>query len=542
MLNIVSYLRAIMISGVLLAVPTGTARSQTAGPPSAARRFPYVGACLSCEPRLEKMPGRRYLDFQGRPVDPVRFFAANGFNAVRVEVTNGQSDKTPPIDNRDADHREANYQLDFGGRDAQVAMAGRARALGEHVVLTLQFGQDKPIDSNWHEFIPDAWLGLTYRQMLDKIDTGTRQMLRPFLHAKIQPDIIICENEADSGMLFQTVGRDGKMTLRDDSKADPFSDDATGMYTNWPKCAGYFKREILSAKDELRKEGFDPAQTRFAVHTTTNPYRARSTFDRIFRGKLDAESIYYEDGKPRGVVTAVPEGLRRIHLRDLVDIMGFSCYPIMPDDGSPAAIADSLQQVTGDLAYFNTVIPSFGRYTRGPFRGQSKKQVLVVEFSVATDEHTGFDVAAQQRFVTEFFHRLSAYPWTLGALWWEPTYANNNWNHHEGALYRNGAWDAKRQDTPDMTPVATIKTWGTFAAPRNPPHLGSKRPTPALPKGKGASIESSLLLLLPSPLGRGWGWVPTQQKARTYAFIDPVGSRANSSHRRAPVPRQPVQL
>ena len=446
---------AAWVCGCLLSGVPCLAQAHQAAPST--RKFAYTGAALSTYPRLSRAPGRVFEDFQGRPTLVPRFLAANGFNAVRVLVTYGQPAVTHAVNNSDYDHREANYQLDFGGQDWQIALAKEARRQGQKVVLTLQFGQEKPAlgADNWHEFIPDAWLGLSYAQTLGKIDAGTRQLLRPFLQAGVQPDILIVENESDSGMLFQTVNAQGRMVVRDTKSIDPFSDSATGNFSNWPKCAGYYKREILSVKDELKREGFNPARTRIAVHGSTTPGHTRFLFNNIFHNKPDADSVYYAGGVPKGVVTAVPASLRKLRLCDLVDIMGFSFYPDPPPSGTPTAFAASLKQMTDDLAYFSTILPRYGR----------AKQCLVIEFGVPTDKSVGFDVPRQQQFVKAFFQALAPYPWTLGALWWEPAYARNNWSHDEGSLYRVTAWDTRRQDYPAFKPVATIRTWGSFAAP-----------------------------------------------------------------------------
>jgi len=373
-------------------------------------------------------------------------------------------ERTEKLDQSDINHREESFDLDWGGLDWEVRTAVRARSLHQKVVLTIQFGGAKPVADNWYEFIPDNWLGLNYRETLGRIDIETRRLLRPFLQAQVQPDIIIVENEADTGMLYQFIGADGKMQLRDNTNANVFSGVATGMATIWPKCAGYFKQEILSAKDELAKEGFDRALTRFAVHTTGNPFRCRNTFNHIFNNHPDAESVYYDRDRPRGVVEAVPESLRRIRLADLVDVMGFSCYPQLPKDGSRKAFDQSLLQLAGDLKYLQPGIERYGRYDSGPFSGEFRKQVLVVEFAAGTQADIGVDVPRQQKFISQFFRRLAAYPWTLGAIWWEPGYANNNWYHDEGSLFRRSAWDQSRQIWTTFMPIQTVHTWASFAA------------------------------------------------------------------------------
>ena len=301
-------------------------------------------------------PGRVWLDYAGKPADPVRFLADNGFNAVRVTVEYGHplatDMKAIEAENHGGyDAREKMYLTNMGGIDLQVALAKSCRNLGMKVVLTIHFGQDKDVANNWHEFIPDDWLRLDYRQTLEKIDGETRRLIRCFLTSGVQPDIVIVENEADSGMLFQYLNDRGEMATRHGEEY-ALNDKATGNFTVWPKCAGYFKRVILSVKDELQKHQMDVARTRIAVHTTCNPGRARSTFDRIFLNKDDADAVFYGDaGQPLGLVEAVPKELRDVKLSDLVDVIGFSYYPQIPEKEPGFAYKDSFEQLAGDLAH-----------------------------------------------------------------------------------------------------------------------------------------------------------------------------------------------
>ncbi len=445
-----------------LLVSVGACAAQNAGAPDAGaptRKFDYAGACISTAPRLEAISGRVYLDFRGEPTDPIALMQRDGFNAWRLFAAyrdTPESDEPFSNDNvakngRDLNGREENFALNFDAPSSRLALAKRVNVGGDKIVLTLQFGQNGPVD-NWHEYIPWSWLGLNYVQTLDKIDADTRVMLRPYLRAGIAPDVIVVENEADSGMLLQYLGDDGKMHIRDTS-TDPNDDTAGGSYGNYPKYAGYFKREILSARDEIKKGGFDPAKTRFAFHTTTNPFRNRSMWERTFENRPDADRINYDkDGKLLGLNTAVPAAVRDVKLSDLVDIIGFSVYPPELKDDSPASIDASLQQFREDLAYFNERLPKYGTYQSGPFQGQPKKQALVIEFG-----------AKNGAIVPPFFAAMAPYSWMMGALWWEPTYGSNNWFGSQGSLYRRTVWDEKLEIWATFKPVPWLKTWGSYA-------------------------------------------------------------------------------
>ncbi len=450
----------VLVSTAAWLMSVGACFAQNAAVPDApTRKFDYVGACISTAPRLEAIPGRVYLDFAGQPTDPIVLMQRNGFNAWRLFSSYHETPESgaPLIadniakDGRDLNGREENFALDFDRPSSRLALAKRVHVDGAKILLTLQFGQDGSVD-NWHEYIPKSWLGLNYVQTLDKIDGATRAMLRSYLEAGVQPDVIIVENEADSGMLFQYLGDDGKMHIRD-TKTNPNDDTAGGHYQNFPKYAGYFKREILSARDEIKKVGFDPAKTRFAFHSTTNPFRNRSAWERTFENKPDADRMNYDDkGHTLGLNTAVPVAVRDVKLSDLVDILGFSYYPPEFKDDSPASIDASLKQFTDDLTYFNERIPRFGRYESGPFKGQPKKQALVVE-----------SAAKNGAIVPPFFAAMSPYDWMMGTLWWEPTYGSNNWYGSQGSLFRRTVFEEKTHTWAQLKPVPWLQTWGSYA-------------------------------------------------------------------------------
>ena len=439
-----------MAVALSLATPTpGLAQSKPT-----TRRFEYVGACVGTHPALERVPGRVWEDASGRPVDPLALLRQSGVNAWRLFAAYRDPARITSADSRDVDQREANFALDFGDPADALALARRVHAADTHVLLTLQFGQDGPVD-NWHEYLPPSWVGLDYPQTLARLDVATRNLLRPYLLAGVQPAVIIVENEADSGMLFQTLGDDGKMKVRDTAR-DPNDNTAGGHYQNFPKYASYFKRVILSAKDELRRQGFDPAATRFALHTTTNPFHARSTFDRVFKNRPDADRTHYDEkGKSIGPATVVPAELRDVNLADLIDIMGFSVYPDDvqgPAPADPAARQTLFKTLVGDLQHFDATMRAAGRYAAGPWRGQFRKQALVVEF--ATDDPALVDT---------LFETLSPYPWVAGALWWEPTYGHNNWYHGQGSLFRTTAFDRTTHTWARLKPVPWLAKWGGFA-------------------------------------------------------------------------------
>ncbi|BDI28257.1 hypothetical protein CCAX7_003080 [Capsulimonas corticalis] len=457
----------------LIALPAARAVAQDFNPAPTTRKFPYVGGDYGWQERFERIPSRQFLDFNGQPTDAVRLMGNCGLNAVRVFVSYGQAFTTPSVDNTNVNQRERSYGLDYGGVDLQVDAARRARANGQKVILTITLGQSKDVAGNEGQFIPDSWLNDTYTQTLTAIDTAVRQMLDPFLYAGIQPDIIIIGNEDEAGQLFEVVGPNNTEAERDQANTNPYDNTATGIYRIWPKCTGYWKQEILSAKDEITKAGYDNSTTRFSVHTTSNGWRARGLFDEIFNNAhADAEQTYYDPvtSAKGSAMTIIPDNIRNTNLRDILDILGFSYYPTTPTDGAQANYDAQLNgsnggmDFTDDMAYFNTIIPNYGRYASGPFQGQYKKQALVVEYATAGGGSAAFSLSRQNAFTTYFFNKCAQYEWMDGAMWWEPTYANSNFLGGFGSLFRVGAFNATLNEYPTFSPISTLKTWGSFAA------------------------------------------------------------------------------
>ncbi len=442
--------------------------SLTSSPP-ASYQFPWIGATLVTHERLEHIPGRTFQDFSAQPADVVKFFASNNFNAIRVNVTYHQPFGTTNLDNSNLNSREANFLLDFGGVDLQVDMARRFKATGGKILLMMSLGQDGPTN-NLHEYIPTAWLNYTYAQTCTAIDDAVRQMLDQFLNAGIQPDIILLENEGDSGMLFQTTNSLGQYVQRDDTTADPMSATATGIYKIWPKCAGYYKQMILSMTNELQLKGFNPAATRFGLDSSwSTDYTARFVFGEVFNNAhADAESVYYDsNGVSHGTLTNVPAYLRAVNLRDLCTVFGMSCYPDEPTNSTQANFIAALQPVKDTYDNFALIIPGYGVFTNGPSAGQPKVQVIISEHTTPLDwqGNAAYTLPLQQAYTAAFFGLLANYNFALGALWYEPTYANNNYYSDGGALYAVGTYNNSLNLYPTFTPTATITNWGQFAMP-----------------------------------------------------------------------------
>ena len=465
------------LSVLTLLATMSRAQAQDFDPAPTSRRFMIAGGCIAQLERFEAIPGRRYLNFLGKPTDPIAFLARNGFNAGRVGDYFIYSLKAPKPDNSgDVNKRERNFQLDKDGLDRQVRTAKRLKATGQKVVLTLHFGVDGPVE-NWHEYIPERWKTLTYAEACAEIEKKTRVYVGAYLDAGIQPDIIIIGNESNSGLLYQYLGKDGKMHIRD-TKTNPNDTTAGGEIQNYPKFAGFFKAAILSAKALIKKRGLPVDKTLFSVHAASDPGVIEWMFGNVFGTEDEARNHthadrdqYFYSGDTRGpLMTSIPAHIRKVNLRDVVDIMGGSFYPHHPTAETKEAYDKALSPLTQQLDNIQNRLESYGKYTSGPYAGQWKKRFLVVEFGTDTDEYfTTASAERQSRFLTYFWNSLARYPWTIGAMWWEPTYCNNNWFADKGSLYRHVPDFSQKSlsDTVgDCRPLTGIVTWGKFGSPK----------------------------------------------------------------------------
>lgn len=461
--------------GALWLANSHPTQAQDFNPAPTSRRFMIAGGCIAQLERFESIPGRRYLDFSGKPTDPVAFLARNGFNAGRVGDYFIYSLKAPRPDNSgDVNNRERNFRLDKDGLDRQVRTAKRLQATGQKVVLTLHFGADGPVD-NWHEYVPDAWKDLTYAEVCSEIEKKTRIYLGAFLDAGIQPDIIVVGNESNSGMVYQYLGRDGKMHIRD-TKTHPNDSTAGGDIRNYPKFAGFFKAAILSAKATLRKRRLPVEKTLFSVHAASDPGVIAWMFGNVFGSdeealghkRADRDQYFYYGDRRGPLMTSIPAHIRNVNLRDVVDIMGGSFYPHHPESETQAAYDKAMTPLTRQLDAIRARLESYGKYTSGPYAGQWKKRFLVVEFGTDTDEYfSPASAKRQSRFLTHFWNSLAKYPWTVGAMWWEPTYCNNNWFADKGSLYRRDPDFVPKSVTDtvgECRPLSGLATWGKFGA------------------------------------------------------------------------------
>jgi len=479
-----------------------TARAQEYTPTPTSYKFPYLGIADGWQERLEGVPGRQWLNTSGTSEDAMREMANSGSNAIRITVENQQELTTPSFDNGvdtvdgnsvSLNQRENDYGLDYGGVDLQVDIARRAKANGMKVILTIDMGYQ----------IPASWDSYTYSQMLTAITNETNTLLDPFLNAGIQPDIIISSNESNGGTLGGSSDSLGNRFIGGTSNytvsTGVYSTLATGDNTIWPKCAGFYKQAILAEQAALTSAGYNPANTRYGLHCDCGA--VTWYWDRIFNpnpSEPNAETDYYNSsGVDMGNVTAVPSNLQSIKLRDLVDTVGFSFYPLnTPSGGTQTNFNDDLNNTSEPVVNggdpngsqgLNSILTDFatygftsnlssttGKYTSGTYNGDVAKKVIILEYQASQDDASYDSTNSPTReanYVTYFLNQLANPSYSgfmLGALWWEPEYAqfnNGDGFYLPGPFYTSYDGNPNYDDSPVYQAQPIMTTWGQFAAP-----------------------------------------------------------------------------
>jgi len=287
--------------------------------------------------------------------------------------------------------------------------------------------------------------------------------MQPFINARIQPDIILMQNEGTSGFLFR-VNTSGDVRIRGlSSSGVPQSQvDAencgihpTGFQANWPQLAGYYKQWVLTARKVLSENGFDDSRTRFGLHSHGQYFDWWSSV--IYQSNVSDTTW-----GTCNFTNVIPQYLLDLKANEMIDILGLSAYPdpMTPDNYTDAGLAAINKRMINILNHVDHYQPQYGRYTSGHFAGQWRKQVLAVEYA------TAFEYPAQKEALIKAtqasFDLFKSRDYFLGALWWEPTYGFNNWNGDKAGLYF-GNYSGPYHNITPMTPKTALATFGANA-------------------------------------------------------------------------------
>lgn len=161
----------------------------------------YVGGDISM---LKKFvdEGAVYKDKNGNAVQPLEFFQAQGWNALRVRLFVDPS-KAPEDDKKEGAIQDLAYV---------TALGQSIKAAGFSFMLDFHYS-DTWTDPGQHK-TPDAWKNMTVDELKSQMYTYTKSCLETLVAAKATPDFIQVGNEITTGMLWNTgkVNSDGSDT------------------------------------------------------------------------------------------------------------------------------------------------------------------------------------------------------------------------------------------------------------------------------------------------------------------------------------------
>ena len=151
----------------------------------------YVGGDISM---LKKFceEGAIYKDKNGNTVQPLEFFQAQGWNAMRVRLFVDPS-KAPADDKKEGVIQDLDYVK---------ALCKDIKDAGFKLMLDFHYS-DTWTDPGQHS-TPSAWSGLSVEQLTTKVYDYTKDCLQQLKAVGVTPDFIQTGNEITTGMLWPT--------------------------------------------------------------------------------------------------------------------------------------------------------------------------------------------------------------------------------------------------------------------------------------------------------------------------------------------------
>ena len=314
--------------------------------PASGQAPPFlVGADISFLEEVEAGGGAFLVD--GVPEDPLGILASNGFGAIRLRVWH-----TPPDG--------------LNTLEETLTTAARARAAGLDLLLDLHYS-DTWADPG-KQFVPAAWVGLSFEALRDSIQAYTFSVVDALARQNTLPDIVQLGNEIICGMVWD-AGR----------VCDAFN---TGV--QWDRLAS-----LLSAARDGAMEAVPAGDTlRIMIHIDRGGDNAGS---RWFFDHLMAEDIAF-------------------------DLIGLSYYPWW--HGSLDALSRNLTDLSGRYGKDIIVVETGYPWT---LAWNDNVNNLVGEPGQLLPGYPA-TVAGQDAFFRELLRRVKATPANRGrgVFLWEP--------------------------------------------------------------------------------------------------------------------------
>lgn len=166
-------------------------------------RDTILGVDLGWVSQLESI-GYRWLDSDNQEIDPIQAAKELGANTVRLRVfvnppTYGFWVK-PSKEFRGHMVEGGLVMLGFCDKDSIVEVAKRVKA--NEMRLMIDFHYSDHFADPMFQDIPDAWTGLDYEGLKEKIADHTREMLTALKAVGISPEYVQVGNEINTGFLL----------------------------------------------------------------------------------------------------------------------------------------------------------------------------------------------------------------------------------------------------------------------------------------------------------------------------------------------------
>ena len=167
-----------------------------------------LGVDLGWVSQLESI-GYRWVDDDGRQVDPIGAAKDLGANTVRLRVFVNPPEYgfwvKPSREVRGHEMKGGLVMLGFCDKDGVVGMARRVKESGMRLMIDFHYS-DHFADPMFQD-IPDAWTDLDVEEMTKKVAAHTKEVLTALKDAGVIPEYVQVGNEINTGILLPAGSR-----------------------------------------------------------------------------------------------------------------------------------------------------------------------------------------------------------------------------------------------------------------------------------------------------------------------------------------------
>ena len=212
-----------------------------------------VGGDISMLTKIEQWGGEFRLN--GEKVDPFLIFKNAGWNCCRLRLFVNPNGRGGVVN-------DLSYTIE---------LAKRIKSHGMKLLLDLHYS-DTWADPK-KQYKPKAWEGLSFDELVKKVEDYTAEVIKSFKEAKVLPDMVQVGNEITPGFIWP----DGKLYSSD------------GSHGGWDKFAILLKAGIKGVSKSLSKD----EDIRIIIHIAEggNWFRTEKFFDNLLARDVEFDII-----------------------------------------------------------------------------------------------------------------------------------------------------------------------------------------------------------------------------------------------------------